>query len=584
MEPSIESLLSNIIKGFGLKETALILVPIFYLLTYLLNIQYKKVNSKFYNIDERYFEYYDIKKLLYIFAAVLAYVILIIKISSSCINDADISMIFPLILNFITFYLLGNLLNRRIYAKTTAIKGSNYYNSDNIKKYNCSFVISFCVISLLFLIKIKPLFVVKLTYLILFIFVIFSIIKYKNWEIKVEKLNVLNTIVNFIKKWNYSTAIGYCAIYFGIITWIAMNAISSYSIADNIKPETSFKINNNSSSKKIDDTLSLKFSRITAEINKDIQTCNDWTIYDLCKNFFYTDSLVSKAAKKIDKEQSASVKKNDKEQSASVKNIEDEYKNYINPDPNKYIMLKLHPNGGTIEGDFVYWLRKGHLLTEKDLSNTRAIKNVLPLKYWGLNKNSFNSALPLYVNYFKGNVNLYANYEDARGVISGSETKDLANKYIQLLEANNYKGEFFKLLRVLIILEYNNNLGLIYQFLISFVILLAITFIAINELLFNPSNKKIYDYIQLDGDEKYYIITEYKGDFLCMKGKLADTSNLNLEVESFKLVSPNDKYEIKSIEYKRVSAGFKEDSYLEKLVLRLLVIMSLIVVFLVFID
>lgn len=573
MELSIESLLSNLIKGFGLKETALILVPIFYLLSYLLNTTYKKVNAKFYNIDERYFEYYDIKKLLYIFAAVFAYIIIMINLAYIYIYDSDmITFFLILLINVFAFYLLGNLLNKYIYKKITADKGNNYYNSDNYKKYNKSFFISMITISILIVI-VNPLFSVKLTYLLLFVFILSSTIKYKNWEIKEKKLKKINEFIKFIKKWNYSIAIGYCAIYFSIITWIAMNAISSYSIADNIKPETSFKINNNSSSKKIDDTLSLKFSRITAEINKDIQTCNDWTICDLCKKFFYTDSLVSKAAKKIDKEQSA-----------SVKNIEDEYKNYRNPDPSKYVMLKLHPNGGMIEGDYVYWLRKGHLLTEKDLSKTRAIKNILPLKYWGLNKNSFNSALPLYINYFEENIDLYANYEDLRGVISGSETKDLANKYIQLLEANNYKGEFFKLLRVLIILEYNNNLGLIYQFLISFVILLAITFIAINELLFNPSNKKIYEYIQLDGDEKYYIITDYKGKYLCMKRELADTSNLNLEPESFMLVSPNDKYEIKSIECNQANTGFKEDTSLEELLLILLLSLAFITMILVFIN
>lgn len=575
MDPSIESLLPNIIKGFGLKDTALILIPFFYILAYILNAKYKKVNAKFYNIDDRYFEFYDIKKLSYIFLVVFAYIIIMIKLTYIYIYDSDIiAFLLILIINTVVFYLLGDLLNKYIYNKITVDndKRNNYYDSDNYKKYNKSFLVSTIVILALFVI-IKPLIAVKLTYPLLSILVIYSIVKYKDWEIKKEKFKKLNKIIMHLKKWNYSIVIGYSAIYFSIITWIAISIITSFNIASDFNSETAANIGNNISAKKADDTLSLKFSRITSEINEDIRNCNDWTIRDLYEGFFKTESLVTKAASYINKEQITSDEK-----------IESEYKKYINPDPNKYIMLKLHPNGGTIEGDFVYWLRKGHFLTDKDLSNTRAIKKNLPLKYWSFNKNGFNSSLPLYVDYF-GNINLYANYEDIRGVISGSEVKDIANKYIQHLEANNFKGKLFKMLRVLIILRYN-NLGFTFQLLISFIILLAVTFIAIKELLFNPSNKKKYEYIELYGNTKYFIITEYNKQFLCMKENEDNTEKnvLYLDTKSIKLISPNDKFDINSIGYNAVGTEFKEDLNLEKIFLISLTAISLLVLFLVFIN
>lgn len=509
IDPIINQMITTFTSVIGIREAATVLALIFSLFSFILNKEYKKVNVKFYNIGEKYFEQYDFKKIIYISLIIFLYIILEIYLTRDFINDASkCYFIFIFFINIIAFFVLGSLFNKFIFEKLIHDNGSKYFNSDYHKIYIYSFFASLAIIiGIIFILFSKFFLIISVMHLI-FLVLIFSIYKKpKNTK------NTKNTKIKYIKA-NYSIVIAYSAVYLAIVTWIAINFLSSNIIINNFLNDSnsSKNIENTSTFNKNSLTSKLDFYGIAKGVTEEIKNCESWSFCEMYNNIFNTENLVKNSTKRIlngDYRGSFIT-----EEEAIVS-----YANYKNPDSNKYIMLKLHPNGGAIKGDVVYWLRKGHLLTEEDLFNTRAIKNILPLKYWGLKKNSFNSALPLYVNYFKGNINLYAQYEDPRDVISGFEPQNISKKFIKHLEANNYKEKYFLIVRALIILNYNNNICLIFLFLMSCIILMVIIFFIVKELLFDPKNKNKYEFIEYDSGNKKYLIAEYKNTFMVMPGK-----------------------------------------------------------------
>lgn len=557
MELSIEQLFTNLFSGLGIEKAGGIFIIFLGLIYILLDIFYKNVNNKFYKISGRYFSISSTNlffRNMFMITVIFSLIVYIL-IDSLAINSFLIAIALFCINIIIMLYISNKVIKRFLDDYTL-------FNKDKLGS-----VVSAILSIIIILLAIFAYFCFKnisLFCYIKFIFTLFLlaacigtgiIFCYCNKKCKQNKITEKSK--NVIPYY-----LGFLSVYFGLALTIFTIYLATYISSNKLFVDD---INKNTvKNTKKSDVLSMKYHSIVNSITTKIRENKKWSVCEFVKYFKDTELLMNdavykkletKGTKELNNIQLPSEEKENKDQL--------ELEKYINPDKTKYFMLILNPNGGIIEGDNVYWVKKGHQLDSCELNNTYPKKSGVKFLFWANKKDGNESALPRTFYYSSSTLNLYAIYGDDRDVISGSETEDILGKFLYELEKINYTDTFKKLIKVAILFNLSDDFLFIMLIIVPLAIMLNIILLLVADTYFFPSKKKVYEYVENVNNKTYFIIENYKNMLLCMEGTMKNNTNLNkvlvLNSESYKLISPNSELTFYTQEFEEVTILSKNE-------------------------